>query len=153
MADYISNEELQKEEESGGFSLSVIWTIIVLNWQWILLSAVVALCLAYGYLRYSQPVYSTSMKVLIKDDSNKRSMGGQMSLDDMGLISNSNGFANELEILTSTRVNSRVVKSLKLYVMPSRGVFRRLSSISAILSSLTCLSISLRSCRLRLRWR
>lgn len=116
MSDYISNEELQKEEESGGFSLSVIWTIIVLNWQWILLSAVVALCLAYGYLRYSQPVYSTSMKVLIKDDSNKRSMGGQMSLDDMGLISNSNGFANELEILTSTRVNSRVVKSLKLYV-------------------------------------
>ena len=40
MAEYVSNEELQKEEESGGISLSAIWTIIVLNWQWILLFAI-----------------------------------------------------------------------------------------------------------------
>ena len=39
-----------------------------------------------------------------------------MNLENMGLITNSNGFDNELEILTSTNVNSRVVKSLKLYV-------------------------------------
>ena len=37
-------------------------------------------------------------------------------MGEMGVISNSNGFENELEILASTNVNSRVVKSLKLYV-------------------------------------
>ena len=117
MADYVANEELQKEEESGGITLSAIWTIIVLNWQWILLSTFIALCIAFCYLRYTKPVYTSAMKVLIKDDEGKRwSRGGQMNLEDMGIISNSNGFDNELEILTSTNVNSRVVKSLKLYV-------------------------------------
>ena len=58
MAEYVSNEELQKEEESGGISLSAIWTIIVLNWQWILLCVFIALCLAFCYLRYTRPVYT-----------------------------------------------------------------------------------------------
>lgn len=117
MADYVANEELQKEEESGGFSLSTIWTIIVLNWQWILLSTIIALGIAFCYLRYTRPVYTSAMKVLIKDEEGKRlSKNGQMNLSEMGVISNSNGFDNELEILMSTNVNSRVVKSLKLYV-------------------------------------
>ena len=117
MADYVANEELQKEEESSIFSLANLWTIVVLNWQWILLSTFIALSLAFLYLRYTSPVYNSAMKVLIKDDDGrKRSMSGQMNLESMGIFSNSNGFDNELEILNSTNVNSRVVKSLKLYV-------------------------------------
>ena len=118
MAEYVANEELQKEEESSAITLSSIWTIVVLNWQWIVLSTFVALCLAFAYLRYTQPVFTSSMKVLIKDNegSNRRAMAGQMNLENMGLITNSNGFENELEILNSTNINSRVVKSLKLYV-------------------------------------
>ena len=118
MAEYVANQELQKEEESNAFSLSAIWTIVVLNWQWIVLSTFVALCLAFCYLRYTQPVYTSAMKVLIKDDdrNGRRAIAGQMNLENMGLISNSNGFDNELEILSSTNINSRVVKSLKLYV-------------------------------------
>ena len=117
MAEYVANEELQKEEESSAFSLSSLWTIIVLNWQWIVLSAIIALCLAFCYLRYTRPVYTSVMKVLIKDDESKQMYrGNKMNLGDMGFISNSYGFDNELEILTSTNVNTRVVKSLKLYV-------------------------------------
>lgn len=116
MAEYV-NEEIQKEEESGGFSLSAIWTIVVLHWQWIVLSTLACLCIAFCYLRYTRPVFTSAMKVLIKDDEgSKFKRSGQMGLDEMGLITNSAGFDNELEILTSTNVNSRVVKSLKLYV-------------------------------------
>ena len=64
MADYVANEELQKEEESSIFSLANLWTIVVLNWQWILLSTFIALSLAFLYLRYTSPVFSSSMKVL-----------------------------------------------------------------------------------------
>ena len=118
MAEYVANEELQKEEESSIISLKTIWTIFVLNWQWIVLSTIIALGIAFCYLRYTQPVYTSAMKVLIKDDqgSNKRSMSGQMNLENMGLITNTNGFENELEILNSINVNNRVVKTLKLYV-------------------------------------
>ena len=118
MAEYVANEEIQKEEESSPFTLSAIWTIVVLNWQWIVLSAIIALGIAFCYLRYTQPVYTSAMKVLIKDEdgTGKRAMGGQMAMENMGLISNSAGFDNELEILNSININSRVVKSLKLYV-------------------------------------
>ena len=88
MAEYVANDDLQREEEAGGFSLSAIWTIVVLNWQWILLSTILALGIAFCYLRYTQPVYTSAMKVLIKDDEGKQwSRGGQMNLEDMGIIS------------------------------------------------------------------
>ena len=116
MADYIANENVN-EEESSAFNLAEIWKIIVLNWQWIIVSTIIALGLAFCYLRYTNPVYTSSMKILIKDDDKKMSRGGgQIDLENVGLFSNSNGFENELEILRSTNINTRVVKTLKLYV-------------------------------------
>ncbi|MBQ3958782.1 MAG: chain-length determining protein, partial [Bacteroidaceae bacterium] len=114
MSDYIE-KNTSEEEENGGIKLSDIWTIIVLNWQWIALSAFIALCMAFVYLRYTRPVYASAMKILVKDDDNKKFNAGQMGLENMGVISNSNGFDNELEILRSTSLSTRVVKSLKLY--------------------------------------
>ncbi len=117
MADYVANENVN-EEESSAFNLAAIWKIIVLNWQWIVISTIVALGLAYCYLRYTNPVYTSSMKILIKDDDKKGARGASqmMNLENVGLFSNSNGFDNELEILRSTNINTRVVKALKLYV-------------------------------------
>ena len=116
MAEYIANENLN-EEESSAFNLAEIWKIIVLNWQWIIASTIIALGIAFCYLRYTDPVYTSSMKILIKDDNKNTSRGGgQINLENVGLISNSNGFDNELEILRSTNINTRVVKTLKLYV-------------------------------------
>ena len=34
MADYIEKQNAEVEE-SGGFQLKELWTIVVLNWQWI----------------------------------------------------------------------------------------------------------------------
>lgn len=58
------------------------------------------------------------MKILVKDEDSRSRMyrGGQMALESMGVISNSNGFDNELEILASSNISGRVVKALKLYV-------------------------------------
>ena len=115
MADYIENEQI---EEEGAFNLKTIWDIFVLNWQMVLLSVLFFLGCGFVYLRYAQPVYMASMKVLIKDDdggSRRRSVNGY-AMDQLGLISNSSGFENELEILTSTSLANRVVKNLKLYV-------------------------------------
>lgn len=118
MAENVPNKELKNDELSGGFSWMQVWTIIVLHWPWILLSTFIALCLAFCYLRYATPVYVTSMKMLIKDDNAQdRAMGGgQMTLQDLGIVTNSNGFDNELEILQSLSISGRVVKNLKLYV-------------------------------------
>ena len=114
MADYI-DEERHDVEESSGFDYRLLWSIIVLNWYWLVASVVLCVAVAFVYLRYQAPVFQTSTKVLIKDDSNKP-QGMDMSLDQLGVISNSNGFENEIEIIGSTAVATRAVKKLKLYV-------------------------------------
>ncbi len=114
MADYI-DEERHDVEESSGFDYRLLWSIIVLNWYWLVASVVLCVAVAFVYLRYQAPVFQTSTKVLIKDDSNKQ-QGMDMTLDQLGVISNSNGFENEIEIIGSTAVATRAVKKLKLYV-------------------------------------
>ena len=107
MADYV-DEERKDMEESSGIDFRMVWFII---------SVVVCLGLAYAYLRYQHPVYQSSAKILIKDDNNNRKNSGQgMSIDQLGIITNTNGFENELEIISSTAVATRAVKALKLYV-------------------------------------
>lgn len=117
MADYTNNEKINLEqEESEAFSLKTVWRIVVLHWYWIILSVIICLGGAFAYLRYKTPIYSTSAKVLVKDDDNKKRINSNnLSLADMGIISNSNGFDNELEILTSTAIAGDAVKELKLY--------------------------------------
>lgn len=117
MSDFIANEE-NREEEHRGFNLAALWKIVVLHWYWIVLSTIVALGAAFSYLKYSRPVYASNMKILVKDEDSRSRMyrGGQLALESMGVISNSNGFDNELEILTSSNISQRVIKSLKLYV-------------------------------------
>ena len=117
MSDFIANEE-NREEEHSGFNLAALWKIVVLHWYWIVLSTIVALGAAFGYLKYTRPVYASNMKILVKDEDSRSRMyrGGQLALESMGVISNSNGFDNELEILTSSNISQRVIKSLKLYV-------------------------------------
>lgn len=118
MADYIDNERHEAEEASG-FDFRKLWSIVVLNWYWLVFSTLFCVALAYVYLRYQHPVYRTSTKILVKDDkgTNRGRSSQELTLDQLGLVSNSNGFDNELEILSSTAVATRAVKALKLYVL------------------------------------
>lgn len=113
------NEFNEEEEEGKSFSIADIYNIVVLNWYWILLSVAIFSIGANIYLRYTPPVYTTSAKILIKDDNSNSGRGAnsrvQTSLE-MGVITNSYGFENEMEILHSSFIAARVVKKLKLYV-------------------------------------
>ncbi len=115
MAEYIEKEKFE-EEDSSGFDFRKLWSIVVLNWYWILLSTIVFVAASLVYLRFQAPVYQAYTKVLIKDEKGKNTGGQDLALDQLGLISNTNGFDNELEILSSTAVATRAVKELKLYV-------------------------------------
>lgn len=117
MAEYIDKESTQ--EESGGLDYRMIWSIVVLNWYWLLLSAFLCVALAFAYLRYTKPVYQVATKVLIKDDKGNKpasSLANGMQIEQLGIITNSNGFDNEMEIISSTAVATRAVQALKLYV-------------------------------------
>ena len=118
----ITLEELENllEDESGsgnsGLNFQTIFAALVLNWQWFLLSLVICVCGALIYLRYAEPVYQVSARMLIKEQD-RRSNASQMlaNVEDLGFLSNSSGIENEVEVLQSRILLRDVVKDLKVY--------------------------------------
>ena len=108
------DELLDKEESS--FNFRELYTMLILNWQWFAISLVACLIVAVLYLRYANPVYQVSSKMLIKDDNNRR-RGSDMlaNMQDLGFISNSAGIENEVEVLQSHILAREAVKNLKIY--------------------------------------
>ena len=109
---------VQDKSEESSFDIKTIFTLVVLNWKWFLLSMFIAVCGALIYLRYTAPVYQVSAKMLIKDEANNRRNSSQIlgNMQDLGFISNSTGIDNEIEILKSRILALDAVKTLKLYV-------------------------------------
>ena len=113
----IESSELQ--EEQSIFSFQNLFAMLVLNWQWFLLSLFICACTALIYLRYATPNYQVSAKMLIKDEDNRRRPSANQMLanmQDIGFMTNSAGIENEVEILQSRILAHDAVKDLKLYV-------------------------------------
>ena len=114
---YLKQEYLQDEEEKSSFDIKQIYTILVLNWKWFVLSIIICLGVAYIYLRYTTPIYQAQAKLLIKDETQSRNRGNSiMNTSNLGIISNSTGIDNEMEILSSCNLAQQAVTDLKLYV-------------------------------------
>lgn len=111
-------EQNSAEEQSTSALLLDIWNIVLLRWPWIVLSVIICLGCAFAYLRYTAPTYAANAKILIKSDDSKggRVGAGQMNLSELGIVSNTDGFENELEILKSTSISQAVVKALDLNI-------------------------------------
>ena len=123
----ISIDELEGlvEDEKGTswFSFQNIFAILVLNWQWFLLSMFICLCAAMLYLRYTEPVYNVTTRMLIKDEDNTRRSSARMlaNMQDFGFMSNSAGIDNEMEVIKSRILIRDVVKDLKLHTSYRRS--------------------------------
>ena len=104
-------------EEGSSFDIRTIFTLVVLNWQWFILSMFIFVCGAALYVRYATPTYQMSVKMLIKEEQNNRRSNNMLAnMQDLGFITNSAGIDNEMEILASRRLALEAVKDLKLYV-------------------------------------
>lgn len=107
------------DKVSGVFNLQFILTSLILNWKWYLLSLIICVGCAMVYLRYASPVYSISAKMLIKDDDSPQSSRRGSALQNvanLGFMTNTSGFDNELELLKSQSLSTAAVTDLKLYV-------------------------------------
>ena len=115
----------------------------LIHWPWFVVSVIVCVAVAWGYLHLTTPVYNVSATVLIKDE--KKGGGANMSseLEKMGLngfVSSSSNIENEIEVLSSRTLAREVVSSLGLFVtymdedrFPKRELYRT----SPVLVSLT----------------
>ncbi|MET0572846.1 MAG: polysaccharide biosynthesis tyrosine autokinase, partial [Pedobacter agri] len=80
---------------------------------WLLLSVVIALSIAFVKLRYSTPIYSVSGKILVKSKNpygnSAEKFGNIFSLPD-----DNDNINNEIEIIKSRSMATRVIRSLDL---------------------------------------
>lgn len=83
------------------------------HWRWFLLGIIFTSLCAFIYLRYATKVYSSSTKIIIKED-NRSDLTSQMSAFSEGaMFTSTNNLENEIEIFKSRTLNAKVVDSLK----------------------------------------
>ena len=131
------------EESEEELNIQEILFRYLIHWPWFVVSVIICIACAWGYLRLTTPVYNITATVLIKDE--KKGGGASMSseLEKMGLdgfVSSSNNVDNEIEVLKSKSLAREVVNNLGLFVtymdedeFPKRELYRT----SPILVSLT----------------
>ena len=131
------------EESEEEVNIQEILFRYLIHWPWFVVSVIICIACAWGYLRLATPVYNITATVLIKDE--KKGGGASMSseLERMGLdgfVSSSNNVDNEIEVLKSKSLAREVVNNLGLFVtymdedeFPKRELYRT----SPVLVSLT----------------
>ena len=110
-------KEQEVREGLSSFDFATLYRTIVLNWYWFVLSLIIFGSLGAIYLRYTTPMYQSTAKLLIKDESGSNRRGQSLqNMSNLGIISNSTGIDNEMEILTSQSLAEDAIRDLKLYV-------------------------------------
>ena len=87
-------------------------------WKYFLLSTLISLGVAYINLRYSQPIYSVSSSILIKDNKNAGISTELAAFEDLGIVGgmSANNPDNEIEILKSRNILGKAIDSLQLNI-------------------------------------
>ena len=119
------NQNVMLEEEESAFDFKQIWTLLVLNWHWILISMIACVLIAFAYLWFTPSTLTVTGKMQIIDKSKSSSgmSAGLAMLNSlpMGLGSSFGGAAgagsieSEKEIILSNTLVTRVVKDLNLH--------------------------------------
>lgn len=108
-----TNEEFQEET----LNIREIIKPYLHRWYWFIIGAVATVLLAWFYLRYTIPVYSTESTILIKEVKKSASAQPEMSvISEIGGIGGigTNSVDNEIEILKSRKLMLSVVRELAL---------------------------------------
>ena len=135
-------EKLGEQSEEQVNIQEILFRYLI-HWPWFVVSVIICIAFAWGYLHLTTPVYNISATVLIKDE--KKGGGANMSseLEKMGLdgfTSSSNNVDNEIEVLSSISLAREVVNHLGVFVtymdedkFPNQELYRT----SPVLVSLT----------------
>lgn len=103
-------------EERDGFNLQLLLVKFLIHWPWFVVSVVVFVVAALIHIRYKTPIYRVDGAVLITEETRSKPKSGTVDLQNLGIISMTNNFDNEIEILQSRSLVKKVVRDLGLYV-------------------------------------
>ena len=122
---YLENNQIP-QPEGESIDIKRYISLFISNWYWFALALFISLTLAYGINRYSEKIYTVSSSLLIKDD--RMSGGLQMAgsfLSGSDIYKSQQNLQNEIGILKSFSLNSRVIGSLPDFHITYMGIGRR----------------------------
>lgn len=116
------NENFKAETQQNGLDLKNLLYAVLSRWYWFVISLFIFGALGIYQIKKTEPVYTSSAQLLLKDDNNS---GGDVSgaFSDMGLLKTNTNINNEILTIKSSPTISEVVKRLNLmvnYTIPGR---------------------------------
>ncbi|MEZ4802646.1 MAG: polysaccharide biosynthesis tyrosine autokinase [Gelidibacter sp.] len=87
------------------------------KWKWILLCVLIALAIAFTYIRYSTFEYQANASIKLKQDENSKKLSEISAIQNYGIFANDySKVIDEVEILKSRSIIAQVVKDLNLNI-------------------------------------
>lgn len=123
-----NNNIFLEDKEKESFNIYQIIFKYLVYWPWFVISIIICFICAFVFYKYSVPVYNISSAVLIKEqDQRSMSMtsanGAIAALQDLGGFSMTSNFDNEVEVLKSRTLITKVITDLNLYISTAQKRF------------------------------
>ncbi|OYX82913.1 MAG: tyrosine protein kinase [Flavobacteriales bacterium 32-34-25] len=103
---------MQSEDFGQDFDLKAEINKYIIHWKWFVLSVFVVFFVTFLKLRYSQPIYNASTKILMKDNKKGGRLSEAAAFSDLGINNGSRNVDDEIEIMKSRTLSEAVVKKL-----------------------------------------
>lgn len=107
---------LKQQEDSNSLSIVDVIGLCLSNWYWFVLCLVSTFLVAALYLRVTQPVFTRSTSIIVKDDANGRELDNVFSRYRSSRSQTTTSLNNEMIALRKPALMARVVERLNLDV-------------------------------------
>ncbi|QHT69241.1 polysaccharide biosynthesis tyrosine autokinase [Rhodocytophaga rosea] len=108
------NQHTFQYSENQDIDFKRILKLIINHWLLIILSIIIALIVAYIYVRYSQPVYKAAGTIIVKDEASNSLGDDAVQLQGLDLFKNKKNLSTEIEIIKSKLMVERAVKNMPM---------------------------------------
>ena len=124
------------EEKENTINLKEELFKYLAHWRWFILSMIIAVILAFVYLKITPKSYSVATKILIKDEKSNDLANQLSAFSEMSMLGNAkNNIENEVEILKSRTLIYNTLDSLNLniqYIDESKTTAREMYKTSPV---------------------
>ena len=109
---------MTEQSSNKGFDMYAFFFKYFIYWPWFVGSILLCLAGTFIYLQYQTPMYNIQSAVLIKEQEQTKNGNNQAlaAIQDLGMMTMTNNFENELQILKSHTLVRKVVSDLGLYI-------------------------------------
>lgn len=104
------------EDFGQDFDLKAEINKYIIHWKWFVLSVFVVFFITFLKLRYNQPIYNASTKILMKDTKKGGRLSEAAAFSDLGINNGSRNVDDEIEIMKSRTLSEAVVKKLNFNI-------------------------------------